>query len=90
MVRRGFPYLRHSRTMRVQYEALATPMPTLDALLSRGGSIAQHWEATVLNADLSKDALNVATWVQAAVGLRVENAEVFHCPFCGMACEGWG
>ena len=76
--------------MEEQYEALAAPMPTLDALLSLDGSIARLWETTVRKAGLSKDALNGATWVRSAVGLQVETTEVFHRPFCGMACEGWG
>ena len=76
--------------MEAQYEVLAPPAPTLDALLVLDNSVALLWETMVPEADLSKDALNVATWVRAAVGLRVESMEAFHCPFCSMACGGWG
>ena len=51
--------------------------------------MAQLWKTTVLNAGLFKYAPSVAPWVRAAVRMRFGNTEVFHCPLCSVACEGW-
>ena len=40
LIRHGLPYMGHSQAMEAQFEALAAPMPTMDALLSLHGSIA--------------------------------------------------
>ena len=37
-----------------------------------------------LEARLSKDALNIATWLRAAP------VDSFNCPFCTLPCAGWG
>ena len=39
---------------------------------------------------LSKDALNVATWLRAARTMATAPDNVFNCPFCDQLCAGWG
>ena len=86
----GVPYLRHYVAMERRYEQLAPAMPHLDALLSRDPEAGTSWERVVLQARLSKDALNVATWLWAARTTATAPVNVFNCPFCELPCAGWG
>ena len=86
----GVPYLRHSVAMERRYEQLAPAMPHLDALLHRDPAAGTSWERVVQEARLSKDALNVATWLRAARTMATAPDNVFNCPFCEQSCAGWG
>ena len=86
----GVPYLRHSVAMERRYEQLAPAMPHFDALLRRDPAAGTSWERVVQKARLSKDALNVATWLQAARTTAKAPHNVFNCPFCELPCAGWG
>ena len=86
----GVPYLPHSVALEQWYVDLAPKVPQLDAMVTRDPSAAALWRSLVVDADYSADAINVAAWVRAAVAMRPQVAGVFHCPFCGVSCPGWG
>ena len=76
--------------MERRYEQLAPAMPYLDALLRRDPAAGTSWERVVQEARLSKDALNVATWLRAARTAATAPNNVFNCPFCELPCAGRG
>ena len=86
----GVPYLRHSVALERQYVGLAPEVRQLDAMVTRDLTSSALWRSLVLEADLSADAINVATWLRAAVAMRLQVAGVFHCPFYSASCPGWG
>ena len=75
--------------MERRYEQLAPAMPHLDALLRRNPAAGTSWERVVQEARLSKDAINVATWLRAARATAIAPDNAFNCPFCQQPCAGW-